>query len=431
VSFWSWLLGDTGGIKPNANEPPPAPGTVGGTGWVPGDSSGVEFDTTPTFSRSLPFPSPSPWSGWPADWNVPSWDFGSRLNELVDVAWTCLDLNASVLSAMPVYRTRGGEVIPPASWMANPDPTIYTSWHEFAKQLFWDYQLGEAFVLPVARGFDDYPLTFRVVPPWMMHVEIKGGVRRYNLGGLTGPDVTGEVLHIRYKSTTDGAHGVGALEQAGGRMLTAGLLAKYVREIVTTGGVPTYTLETDQALDEDEAQDLLNQWVASRAANLGAPPILDNDVSLKTHMAMSPKDMAMLEIVQFTEARIAVLLGVPPFLVALSSAASDSMTYSNVSQVFDFHDRASLKTKATHVMAALSWWALPSTQCAELNRDEYTRPSFAERADAWVKLVTAGIVSADEVRTAERFTGRAPTTAITGGYTAPITGGVSNDAQRI
>ena len=425
MSFWSWLnnLGNPAGITPNVN-PPSTPPTVGEADWTPGDPDGVEFDQSPTYSRSLPLPSPSPWSGWPAGWNTPNWDFGSKFNELVDVAWTCLDLNSSVLSAMPVYRTRSGEVIEPVSWMANPDPTIYTSWHEFAKQLFWDYQLGEAFVLPVARGFDGYPLTFRVVPPWMMHVELKGGVRRYNLGGLSGPDVSDEVLHIRYKSTTDGAHGVGPLESAGGRMLTAGILAKYVREVVSTGGVPEYTLETADPLEPDEAQDLLNQWVTSRAANLGAPPVLDNGVSLKTHMAMSPKDMAMLEIAEFTEARIAVLLGVPPYLVALAQG-SDSMPYSNVSQMFDFHDRASLKTKATHVMSGLSFWALPSTQRAELNRDEYTRPSFETRADAWVKLVTAGIVSADEVRTAERFTGPAPVLSVTTTAAAPIEEGAT------
>lgn len=421
MSFWSWLLGGTAGITPNTTEPPPPPGTVGGTGWTPGDPDGFEFDQTPTYTRSLPLPSPSPWSGWPADWNVPNWDFGSRLNELVDVAWTCLDLNASVLSAMPVYRTRNGLVVEPKSWMSNPDPTIYTSWHEFAKQLFWDYQLGEAFVLPVTPGFDGYPLTFRVIPPWMMHVEMRGGVRRYNLGGLSGPDVTDEVLHIRYKSTTDGAHGVGPLESAGGRMLTAGILAKYVRNVVETGGLSLQTLETDQDLSEDEAQDLLNQWVASRAANLGAPPVLDNNAKLVDHHTMSPKDMAMLEIAEFTEARIAVLLGVPPYLVALGQGG-DSTPYANVSQVFDFHDRSSLKTKASHVMAGLSFWALPSTQCAELNRDEYTRPPFAERADAWVKLIQVGAVSVEEFRTAERLTGPAPTMAITGGNTEPAAG---------
>jgi phage portal protein BeeE len=209
-------------------------------------------------------------------------------------------------------------------------------------------------------------------------------------------------------------------------MLTAGILARYVREVVATGGVPMYTLETDQSLTTEDAQDLLTQWIATRAnASLSSPPILDSNVTLKTHMAMSPRDMAMLEIAQFTESRIAVLLGVPPYLVALAGPANSSMPYANVSQLFDFHDRASLKTKANFVMAALSWWALPSTQRAELNRDEYTRPSFAERADAWVKLVQAGIVSVEEVRTAERFTGSAPAVAITGGLNDPMQEGAT------
>ena len=61
---------------------------------------------------------------------------------------------------------------------------------------------------------------------------------------------------------------------------------------------------------------------------------------------------------------------------------------------------------------------LPRGQAAELNRDEYTRPAFAERADAWVKLVNAGIVFPEEARAAERFTGDAPElapVALTGG----------------
>lgn len=414
MSFWSWLFGtpNHADVQPNGNVSPPS--TVGGPGYSPGDPDGVVFEGEAVEHRALPRVLPSPWSGWPAEWNVPNWDMHSRFNELVDVAWNCLDLNSSVLSTMPPYRTQSGEIVEATTWMRNPDPTIYSSWAEFAKQLFWDYQLGEAFVLPVVTGANGYPLSFRVIPPWMVEVNMAGGMRRYRLGGPTGPDVTGEILHIRYKSTTDSAHGVGPLESAGGRMLTAGVLAKYVREVVQTGGVPTYTIETDQELEPDEAQDLLNQWVTSRQQNLGAPPVLDNNAQLKTHMAMTPKDMAMLEIAQFTEARIANLLGVPPFLVGLPSGG-DSMTYSNVSQIFDFHDRASLRPKASTVTAALSQWALPSTQHLELNRDEYTRPSFDQRADAWVKLKQAELITAEDFQAAERFSGRRPTAALTGG----------------
>ena len=134
-------------------------------GYTPGDPEGVTVETPdPVEVRSLPPVMMSPWSGWPAEWSTPQWNMNSRFNELIDVAWMCLDLNASVLSTMPVYRTRGGQMIDPTTWMANPDPTVYSSWHEFAKQLFWDYQLGEAFVLPMATGADGFPVRFRVIP---------------------------------------------------------------------------------------------------------------------------------------------------------------------------------------------------------------------------------------------------------------------------
>jgi phage portal protein BeeE len=170
--------------------------------------------------------------------------------------------------------------------------------------------------------------------------------------------------------------------------------------------MPLYTLETETELTEDDAQDLLNQWVASRRANFGHPPVLDNGVKLNGQQGTSPKDMALIDIAQFTEARICVLLGVPPFIMGLPSG--DSMTYSNVSQVFDQHDRLSLRPMAAHLMGALSSWALPSTQRLELNTDEYSRPDFAARVDAYVKLVDAKIMSADEVRMAERLQGAAP-----------------------
>lgn len=409
LGFLSNLFGRPNheGVEPNANPAPAEPPTVAAPDYTPGDPDGLDLSA---FServepRSLPFIAPSPWDGWPAEWSTPNWDWGSRFNALVDIAWTCIDRSAMVLSAMPVFRTRGPRVIEPVQWMVNPDPLIYSSWAEFAKQIFRDYLMGEAFVLPIVRGANGFPLTMRVIPPWMINVEMRGAVRVYRMGGS---DVTDDVLHIRYDSATDCPHGRGPLEVAGGRRITAGLIEKYTREVVGNGGVPVYTLEADDALEPDDAQNLMQQWVTSRKANLGAPPVLDRGVKLETHQSMSPKDMAMIEIAQFTEARIATLLGVPPFIVGLPSGGGESMTYSNVSQVFDQHDRLSIRPMATHVMGALSAWALPSTQRVELNRDEYSRPDFATRADAYEKAIGSGWMSREEVRAAERLLGDTP-----------------------
>jgi phage portal protein BeeE len=94
---------------------------------------------------------------------------------------------------------------------------------------------------------------------------------------------------------------------------------------------------------------------------------------------VNPKDMALAELSSLTESRIAVLLGVPPFLVGLPSGG-DPMTYANVTQIFDFHWRAGLRPQAQAVMAALSQWLLPRGTRVEVNRDAYIQPEPYQRA---------------------------------------------------
>jgi HK97 family phage portal protein len=398
LSFWQWLTG--AGATPNTTVE--NPDSVGPT-YRPGDPHGVTLDdpTGPVQQRMAAVVT-SPWDGWPAQWATPAWGSGSStLEQLTDVAWAALDLNSSVLSAMPVYRTRAGRVLPATTWMTNPDPDIYTDWSELAKQLFWDFQaVGEAFVLPLGRAADGWPSTLRVVPPPLMTVEMGGGRRVYKIGSL---DVTDDILHIRYKSTTDTARGIGPLESGRARLVQLSVLARYAAEI-TDGAIPKYVLETEQYLDKGQASELLEQWWASRMANLGEawkPAVLSGGVTAKP-LQLTPEQMALTEQSQYNEARIAVLLGVPPFLLGLPT--NESMTYSNVSQVFDFHDRRYLKTAATRVMAALSGWALPRGQSVELNRDEYSRPALLERASAYEKLVAVGALSSAEIRVMERLT---------------------------
>ena len=64
----------------------------------------------------------------------------------VSTAWSCIDLNATVLATMPPYIVKSTVPQDPLPWITNPEPEIYASWEEFAKQLFTFFQLGEAFV---------------------------------------------------------------------------------------------------------------------------------------------------------------------------------------------------------------------------------------------------------------------------------------------
>jgi len=388
---------------PNDNDPasvPPA--TVGPPTATPGDPHGVML-----VGDSVPFTPPptivpSAWSGWPAEWWPPLWN-GYGRTTLGDMAWTCLDLNASVLSTMPPYLVDAPPSLD-ASWLTNPDPDIYSSFEEFAKQLFWDYQLGEAFVLATARYRTGWPARFHVVPPWSMNVEMRQGRRVYSIGE---EDVSADVLHVRYASSVSDARGHGPLEAGAARTTAAEVLMRYATSLVSNGGIPTSVLEHPDELTETQTTLLKAQWVASRLSSIGEPAVLSGGVTWKP-VQLDPEQMALVDLARHNEARIAILLGVPPFLVGLPMG--DSMTYSNVSSIFDYHWRSGLRPKAASVMGALSEWLLPRGSRVELNRDEYVQPGPYERAQT--DQILASIVdpatgqqakSVTEIREQERF----------------------------
>jgi len=405
---------ETTPTTPNGNDPasvPPA--TVGPDVARPGDPNGfevVEGPPAPPWPRSRIVP--SAWSGWPAEWAAPPW--GGHLELLTDTAWTCLDLNSSLLATMPPYLVGASPTLP-TEWMNNPDPDLYTSWEEFAKQLFWDYQLGEVFVLATARYSGPlgpntgYPARFHVVEPWAVNVEMVGGRRVYSIGGM---DVTDDMLHIRYKSTTSDAHGHGPLEAGRARLIAASVLSRYATNLATSGGVPNAVLKHPATLNATQAFDLQEAWVTARMSSMGLPAVLSGGLEFEV-LQLSPKDMALVELAQLNESRIAVLLGVPPFLVGLPSGG-DSMTYSNTTSLFDYHWRAGLRPKASTVMPALSAWLTPRGTRIEVNRDAYVQPGPLERAQV-AEIFNRirdergnPVLTVEDIQAAERFTNSAP-----------------------
>jgi HK97 family phage portal protein len=380
----------TRAIQPSGNPPADIPSTAGG------NPDGIVFepaDTTP----GPPLPPPrsflQPWAGWPSGWQIP---VGSA-QVLTDTAWTCVDLNASILASMPPYLVDPADSLN-TSWLINPDPLIYSSWEEFAKQLFWDFQLGEAFVLCTARYATGWPARFHVVPPWYVNAEMDSGRRVYTIGAL---DVTADMLHLRYKSSTDNARGIGPLDAGWTSVAAAQMWKDYAFGLVGSGGVPSSVLTTPEGLNKAQAEDLKAQWVQARQSSIGEPAVLSGGVTWEATQ-LDPEKMAMSDLQKFSESRIAVMLGVPPFLVGLPSGG-DPMTYANVSAIFDYHWRAGLRPKVSAVMGGLSEWLLPAGTQIELNRDSYVQPDPLQRAQTWQIYQAMGVLSPDEIRRLERF----------------------------
>jgi HK97 family phage portal protein len=399
---------------PNDNDPASVPpGTVGP--HTTGDPHGLQVVPYNPEPVSWPPLRVQPWSGWPTEWQTPNW-FG-QVKDLTDTAWACLDLNSSIIASMPPYLVGASSSLP-ADWLNNPDPDVYTSWDEFAKQLFWDFQMGECFVVATAYYANGYPARFHVVPPWMMNVDWDGGgFRRYSIGQV---DVTADTLHIRYQGTVDDAHGHGPLEAGAGRLIAAQALGRYATQLAASGGIPHAVLKHPANLNAAQAYDLQTAWIEARMSSMGLPAVLSGGIEFET-LSLDPEKMALVDLARWNESRICILFGVPPFLMGLPSGG-DTMTYSNVMALFDYHWRAGLKPKVDPVMQALSGWLLVRGTGVELNRDEYVRPGPLERAQTdQILFNILDPVSGEraktvaEIRELERFGLSAPSSTLTQG----------------
>ena len=378
-----------GNVVPNAN---PAVGSVGPNVPTEGDSS-AQYGAAGGFGSTQVMDS-SAWAGWPEFWDTPGQAVPSPVifKWRSDVVFACIALNARILGSLPVITHRKGVPIAPRKWLENPQPEMYSGWTEAFKQAISSYQAtGEAFAIATARA-EGYPSSWFIADPTMVQVDLINGLREYRVNGV--PIDSADVCHIRDNSAVTDPNGHSALEAAGARLIAAEVLAAYAANLARNGGIPWAVLQHKYRLTTEQANQIRTDWVTAARSRLGTPAILDADMQLK-ELQVAPKDMALAELQKYTDARICVLLGVPPTAVSIDPGTG-SLTYQNVEMLFDFHSRSELMPLANEILGPLSSWLLPRGQALALNFDPYTEPGAESRARRYQAL--AAIV--------DPFTGR-------------------------
>jgi HK97 family phage portal protein len=400
-------LPDRSTEAPNTNDP------VGSTGPnVPtaGDTSAQEvasggYGATHVMHMANELV-PSAWAGWPVEWAVPNtWAGWGGWSGDTDIAFAAMDLNARIVSDMPWYVTdQRGVPQPPMPWLRNPQPEVYTDWGEFVNQCWMSLQaVGEVFIAATSRYADSngsYPRTFMMLNPMHVTVDMVDGVRRYS---VAGEDIDRrDILHIRYQSWPDQPRGIGPLEVARLKATAIKVLDRYGTDLAQNSGIPWGVLGYKGRLTGDQVAEIQAKWVAAARRRMGAPAVTDQDATL-TVMQVTPKDMALVEQLQRIEARIAVLLGVPPYLLSLVQPGSSTMTYANAAQWFVHHTRTALKPIGRKLARPLNQWLLPAGTDLRIDPDGYDREDMLSRAQYWPAMHGVGAVTREEIRAAEGF----------------------------
>jgi HK97 family phage portal protein len=375
----------------------------------------------------MSIPGVQPWQGWPGDWQPPLWNgmTSGLFGQYVSTVYTCVDLNSRQLASFPVYRMRGIEHMPDLPWMTNPAPEVYADWVDFMKQLANTLQLrGEAIVYALARYADNTVARMIVLSPDLVNIEWANGEVVYELGSKRL--ASADICHIKYQTWPGALRGITPIQWIGRNLVSAEAMERYQADLATNGGVPWGVLTSPGNLTAEQADTNRQRWIEASSRRGTAPVMLGGGLTLET-LTLSPEDMSLLALRVFDEQRICAAFGVPPYLVGLPQA--EGLTYANASSLFDYHWRATLRPKAQTIAACLSHWALPAGQRIEFNRDEYTRPDFGERVQAYSVLFNVHDpetgergITIEEIRQAERLT-TTPIETATGtvALTAPVT----------
>lgn len=402
-------------VAPNPNPPI---GTVG-----PNVPAGYG-DTHVMYPAASPPIEAQAWDGWPVEWAVPS-NLTGTAAAAVSTVFAAIDLNARIIASLPAYTTADGRVEDPQPrWVWNPAPGLYADWADAMKQMIWSYQAaGEIFLWALTRYADDTVAHFVVLNPDGVYVTRgEDGYPQYSYQ-LTSDEALaagvdelsvlrfdrGDICHIPYTRVPGALRGTSPLAAAAGNVVTATAAAKYGQDLTNRGGIPWAVLNAPYELTGDEVDAVRSQWTDAAARRNGAPAITSGGFTLET-LTISPREMALLELLEFNEARIAIILGVQPYQMGLPQG--QGLTYQSAIMVYDYHWRSTLRPFTRDIAAAISQWAFNGRRRAlRFNPDQYVRPGIDDRVNTYEKLVAMGVMTADEVRLAEDLEGPATTSA--------------------
>jgi HK97 family phage portal protein len=384
----------------------------------------------PTSSTNTPgnfVMSASAWSGWPAPttpgaggtWATPpleqfsttgggewtGYGYGrqnpSGYLKRVSTVMTCADLNVRQIASFPAYAVKDRRPAPLPSWYdTGPEPELYPDWTAFMKAAGNSYWLaGEVILWATGRYANGYPARFIALNPHNVYVDGDGD-------WYIGHDDTGErlnradICHIPYQMLPGAGHrrGIGPLRWTHGNLISAATLASYAASIAQYG--VWAVLKHPDELTATQAAEFQAQWMFSRYHNPGAPAVLSGGIELET-VTMSPKDLALLDLMWFDLEMIAAAFGVPSVLVNLPT--NNGLTYSTTTMLADWHWRATLRTAVQSFSGPMSTWLLPRGTVIEWNPDRYVQPPLEEQARTFEILARVGAMSSAEIREALRL----------------------------
>jgi HK97 family phage portal protein len=263
-------------------------------------------------------------------------------------------------------------------------------WGQWILNALW---WGDGFVYAPVRDVNGGPKP----PMWLIHpfdVELRDG--RYHVSDIELEQ--NSVIHLRGKWPIVDGRGTGVLHNFSQQLAMGVALWDYVAGAFSSGVPAGYLKSSQPSMTQEQADALKARWLSQHGGVRRSIAVL-NATTEFTPLTWSPVDLAAVDFSKITVAQIALMFGVPAYL--LNAPTGDSSTYANVESRFLEFKQLSLQQWIVSTEAVLTA-QLPRATELRVEVDGMLRSDTKTRFDTYKIALDEGILTVDEIRHLEQ-----------------------------
>lgn len=326
----------------------------------------------------------------------------------ISSVYACVELLAQTISTLPlyVYEDRGDGRKPDKAstlWILLHDkPNVWMTPSEFLSAMVVNRMLrGNAYALIERNSYGD-PIALIPLASDQMEVSIiaGGAVYTYHQDGVTTAISPENIIH--WKGLGNGFMGLSKLEFMRATTNEAIKAQDNANALFGKGSKPAGVLQTDQKLNKEQIQQLMERFQGNLQRSGGGLLIADRGLQY-TQLSLSPADAQLLQTRQFSVEEICRWFGVPPVLIGSNATTTWGSGISEIVSGFHKFTIGPLVKQLEQAIAKVLVPVTNTTTTIEFRLDGFLRSNPQERAQYYSTMAQNGAMSRNEIRRLENL----------------------------
>lgn len=325
--------------------------------------------------------------------------------------WRAVNLIAGTAAALPLHAYRKtDDVRVPVSKASmasrllddpHPDLTPFELWETvYGHLLLW----GNAYLRILRNQLGE------IAELWPIHPgrvkagrESDTGRKVYQVDGEQRPWYDEHILHIAGFGY-DGVCGVSPIRAARQGLGLAMAAEEYGARLFGSGSLATGILQTEQRLEQGQADALKRRWKDRAAGLSNAHDVVVLDAGAKfQQLSIPPGDAQFIESRRFQIAEIARMFGIPPHML-METDKSTSWGAGIEQQVLGFVKFSLHPSYLTRVEQRVTKILRPQAVYAKYSLEGLLRGDSSARAAFYTSMWNVGVLSTNDIRQLEELT---------------------------